>query len=162
MDGACPALIARYFWLSGPRRHLIASNARSGCLLYELTAMLEPPIVVTAGVEASMAGYGAHATFFARSGASDCMDAQTYGQFTWNAPPPLWNARRTSSSIALQNDGLVTPEVASFFMTSSALTVPLSITAVLPSSLTTWPPALATRLLKRTTRPSYWAPIVRI
>ena len=61
---------------------------------------------------------------------------------TWNAPLPDWNSSRTGSSVALLNDGEVTPDVANRWSCSSALTVPSSITAFLPSSLRILPPAL--------------------
>src|SRR5882757_2588616 len=87
--------------------------------------------------------------------------ASTYGQFTSSAALPCSNPSRAVLSSVCVIDGSAPGAVAMAFITCSAFTVAarcsgvsVSVT-VLPSSESTWPPALVSNVLNHTTRPSY-------
>ena len=89
------------------------------------------------------------------------IDGSTNGQFTSSAALPCSRASRAVPSSVWVTDGSAPGAVATEWMISSALTVAarcsgvsVSVT-VLPSSDSTWPPALTSNVLNHTTRPSY-------
>src|SRR3954451_20282545 len=88
-------------------------------------------------------------------------DGSTYGQLTSSAALPCSNANRAVVSSVWVTDGSAPGAVATDLMICSALTVAarcsgvsVSVT-VLPSSESTCPPALSSKVLNQTTRPSY-------
>src|SRR4051794_10483049 len=90
------------------------------------------------------------------------MALSTYGQFSENADFSFCRSANTSGSWAFDNDALVTPEVASFFIRVRACTVLSSMVGAVLSLLTSVPPYADTRLLMLTTYPSYWAAVMPI
>ena len=89
------------------------------------------------------------------------IDGSTNGQLTSSAALPCSSASRAVPSSVWVIDGSAPGAVATALMICSALTVAarcsgvsVSVT-VLPSSESTWPPALASNVLNHTTRPSY-------
>src|SRR6478609_5586587 len=96
------------------------------------------------------------------------IDGSTNGQLTSNAALPCSSASRAVPSSVWVIDGSAPGAVATSLMICSALTVAarcsgvsVSVT-VLPSSESTWPPALSSSELNHTTRPSYCLPCTAI
>src|ERR1700761_883122 len=90
------------------------------------------------------------------------MDASAYGQLTSSAAFPCSNASRAVPASVRVTEGSAPGAVATDFMICSALTVAARCAAVsvrvtvLPSSESTWPPALSSNVLNQTTTPSFW------
>src|SRR3954471_24465021 len=89
------------------------------------------------------------------------IDGSTNGQFTSSAALPCSSASRAVPSSVWVIDGSAPGAAATAFMICKALTVAarcsgvsVSVT-VLPSSESTWPPALSSSELNHTTSPSY-------
>ena len=88
-------------------------------------------------------------------------DGSTNGQFTSSAALPCSSASRAVPSSVWVIDGSAPGAVATDLMTCSALTVAARCSGVsvrvtvLPSSDSTLPPALVSKVLNQTTRPSY-------
>src|SRR5271156_1004016 len=90
------------------------------------------------------------------------IDASAYGQLTSSAAFPCSNASRAVPASVRVTEGSAPGAVATDFMICNALTVAVRCAGVsvrvtvLPSSESTWPPALSSSVLNQTTTPSFW------
>src|ERR1700730_11495531 len=96
------------------------------------------------------------------------IDGSAYGQLTSSAAFPCSNASRAVPASVRVTEGSAPGAVATDFMICNALTVAARCAGVsvrvtvLPSSESTWPPALSSSVLNQTTTPSVWLDCTQI
>src|SRR5277367_2861527 len=89
------------------------------------------------------------------------IDASAYGQLTSSAAFPCSSASREVPESVRVTEGSAPGAVATDFMICNAVTVAVrcagvSVRVTVPSSESTWPPALSSSVLNQTTTPSFW------